>query len=447
MKKSGIVTFFLFISGFIFAQQQPQKVSAPQNVSVPQKFALVIGNAAYSSVRLKNSVNDANDIAAALEDLGFTVDKVTDGSLNDMERAITRLKNRLSVSKNAYGFFFYAGHGVQSNGVNYLIPIGANISGENYLRERAVSVQTMLYELNDAGNDLNVVVLDACRDNPYDWGRGRSQSSRGLAIVSNQPADSIIVYATSAGSTASDGEGRNGLFTSQLLKNLRTPGLEVSEVFRLTGLDVSQVSGREQIPAVYSQFFGRAYLGSQPLETMQPAVQPVQPVETVTVQPVPVQPAQPVKPVQPPEKERNGNADRSSKLWSVGVSLGTTFSAPWLVGTVHGTIAPFRHSFLDAGVDFGFVSGHANVNYYSFYPFGHYAFFLPFRNIGWFAGAGGGCMIATHRFPDGEFRENTFAGDVCAGIILRNMLNISYTLRTNFKSASNKLEVGYIKRF
>jgi len=169
-----LILFFLTAAG-VFAQQNPAQ----------PKFALVIGNAGYAgSARLKNPVNDANDMAAALQELGFTVDKVIDGSLDDMERAITRLKNRLSASKNAYGFFFYAGHGVQSNGVNYLIPVGANISNENYLRERAVSVQTMLGELNEAGNKLNVIVLDACRDNPFEWARGRG-GGRGLTVVSN----------------------------------------------------------------------------------------------------------------------------------------------------------------------------------------------------------------------------------------------------------------------
>jgi formylglycine-generating enzyme required for sulfatase activity len=248
-------------------------LAAQQNVSVPQKFALVIGNGAYTSVtRLNNPVNDANDMRAALQGLGFTVDAVINGNLMQMEEAVIRLKNRLSVSKNAYGFFFYAGHGVQSGGENYLVPVDAVIPSENYLRQRAVSVQTTLDELNDAGNELNVVVLDACRDNPFSWKRS---GSRGLQVVGNQPADSIIVYATSAGSTAADGAGRNGLFTGYLLNNLKTPGLEVREVFRRTHADVRTASNNEQRPAVYDQFGGLAYLSGQPVaQTVQPPVQP-----------------------------------------------------------------------------------------------------------------------------------------------------------------------------
>jgi len=340
---------------------------------------------------------------------------------------------------------------VQSNGMNYLIPVGTSIPGENYLRDRAISVQTMLAELNDAGNELNVIVLDACRDNPFDWARGRG-ASRGLTVVSNQPADSILVYATGAGSIAADGEGRNGLFTSQLLKNLKTPGLEVSELFRLTGADVSQASERRQIPAIYNQFFGMAYLGPRPVEPVQvvETAMPVPMPQPVPVQPVqPVQPAPPVIPVQPerPERKRDDTEDRGLK--SLGVSLGTTFSAPLLVGTIHGTLASSRNSFFDLGVDFGFASGHADVvNYFSLYPFAHYALFYPLKeDTSWYAGAGFGFMLATYEFPEGEINENTFAVDLSTGVIIKNMFNISYTLRTDFRSANNKIAVGYIKRF
>ena len=235
-------------------------VFAQQNVSAPQKFALVIGNSDYKNItKLNNPINDADDMTAVLEKLGFKVDKITNGSQEQMENAIQRLKENLNIQKNSYGFLFYAGHGVQSNGFNYLIPVDAEIISENYLKSKAVSVQIMLEELNEAGNILNVVVLDACRDNPFSWNRS---GARGLAMVTPL-ARSIIVYATSAGAIASDGIGRNGLFTDYLLKNLKTPGLEVSEIFKRTGADVSQASNERQIPAIYIQFFGNAYLDSQ----------------------------------------------------------------------------------------------------------------------------------------------------------------------------------------
>ncbi|MDR2746568.1 MAG: caspase family protein, partial [Treponema sp.] len=208
------------------------------------------GNGAYTGItRLNNPVNDAADVSATLRGLGFTVDTLTNAGRVQMEEAVTRLKNRLAASRGSYGFFFYAGHGVQSGGENYLLPVDANIPGEAYLRDRAVPMQAVLGELNDAGNALNIVVLDACRDNPFGWGRS---GSRGLQVVSNQPADSIIVYATSAGSVAQDGTGRNGLFTTHLLNNLKIPGLSVRDLFDKTGADVRRASGGSQIPAVYS---------------------------------------------------------------------------------------------------------------------------------------------------------------------------------------------------
>jgi formylglycine-generating enzyme required for sulfatase activity len=255
-------------------------VFAAMSVYGQQKYALVIGNGNYTNTtKLNNPVNDANDMATTLQGLGFTVDKVLNGTQDQMVNAIMQLKRRLGASHNSYGFLFYAGHGVQSNGENYLIPVDANIPSENFLRNRTVSLQEMLGELNDAGNELNIVVLDACRDNPFSWARS---GSRGLVVVANQPADSIIVYATSAGSTAADGTGKNGLFTEQLLKQLKTPGLDIKEVFDNTGAAVSQSSGRKQIPAIYSQYFGKAYLGARPVQpapapTPAPVVQPVAP--------------------------------------------------------------------------------------------------------------------------------------------------------------------------
>jgi hypothetical protein len=153
-------------------------------------------------------------------------------------------------------------------------------------------VQFMLDELNSAGNALNIVVLDACRDNPFGWSRS---GSRGLQVVSNQPTDSIIVYATSAGATAADGTGRNGLFTSHLLNNLKKPGLSIREVFDQTGADVQQASGRAQVPAIYSQFFGVAYLGERPASPVAPQSAPVQPAVSpaAAVTPASVRPTGP----------------------------------------------------------------------------------------------------------------------------------------------------------
>ena len=267
-----------------------------------------------------------------------------------------------------------------------------------------------------------MVVLDACRDNPFGWSRS---GTRGLSIVSRQPADSIIVYATSAGQRASDGEGRNGLFTSQLINNLATPGIEIKDVFNRTGQDVARISNNQQVPAIYSQFFGTAFLGDVPVD-FEGYILP--PGTTVII----------------------GGAKKPepAKFWSVGASVGSLFSAPWVIGTVHGTIAPFRYSFLELGFDIGLISGTAGVGYYSLYPFGHYAFFWPFKRWGVYAGIGGGFMIVKYKFDvEGDYSENFPVASAIAGINLFNMIDISYTFRTNFSGMMHKASVGYVYRF
>ena len=244
IRKIAVFLFFMFVIAV--------------SLSAQDRFALVIGNNSYSGLSsLKNPVNDAVDIAGTLENLGFKVELVQNGNLGAMERAVINLKNKLSVNKNSIGFFYYAGHGVQSGGQNFLIPSGANIADEAFLKTKSLSTQAVMDLLQSAGNNLNMVILDACRDNPFSWSRS---SSRGLSVVGSQPPGSIIVYATSAGSTAKDGTGRNGMFTTELLKHLKTPGIDVTEVFRLTGAGVRDASGGSQIPAVYNQYFDKIYL-------------------------------------------------------------------------------------------------------------------------------------------------------------------------------------------
>lgn len=149
-------------------------------------------------------------------------------------------------------------------------------------------------------------------------------------------------------------------------------------------------------------------------------------------------------------------ANKASRLWTIGGSFGSSFAAPWVISTVHGTIAPFKNSFLEIGLDIGLESGDPYVSYYSIYPFVHYAFFVPFKSSGgWYIGAGGGYMYANYSFPNESFVEpfvddvtiSTFAADLTTGFNIMNIIDISYTLHTNFTSASNKISVGYTYRF
>jgi uncharacterized caspase-like protein len=230
------------------------------------RFALVIGNANYrNSNILKNPLNDAGDISSELKGLGFEVETLLNGDLVQMEEAVYRLGMKLAASPRAIGFFYYAGHGVQSGGRNYLIPVDSDIIAESYLRTKALDVQSVYDQLASSKNNLNIIVLDACRDNPFAWGRS---SSRGLAAIATQPPSSIVVYATSPGSVALDGTEKNGVFTAQLLKYLAEPGLEIKDVFNRTGGGVKTATNGKQLPVVYNQFFESEYLAGTPAATV-----------------------------------------------------------------------------------------------------------------------------------------------------------------------------------
>lgn len=243
MKRFLLILSLLFILNYSYSQN---------------KYALVIGNSNYRELsELKNPSNDATDISNTLKELGFSVTTILDSDLYELEVSIFTFKQKLSESKDNIGFFYYAGHGIQFQGQNFLIPVDTNIPSESYLKTRAFSTSILMDELNYAGNELNIVVLDACRDNPFGWSRS---SSRGLTVIGNRPAGSIVVYATSEGAVASDGDGRNGLFTSELLKHLNKPDTEIEKIFKLTGKGVQERSRGKQIPAIYNKYFGEHYL-------------------------------------------------------------------------------------------------------------------------------------------------------------------------------------------
>jgi len=139
---------------------------------------------------------------------------------------------------------------------------------------------------------------------------------------------------------------------------------------------------------------------------------------------------------------------QDSRLWVIGASIGSSFTTPLLIGTFHGTLSPFRFSFLEFGVEFGILSSDLAVtSYYSISPFAHCAFFIPFDKSGWYAGAGVGYLHSeqTKSGSDGRYRSINL--NITTGFIIQNVLNISYTLRTNFTDTNNKLAVGYIYRF
>ncbi len=230
----------------------------PNTARAAERVALVIGNASYKEAPLRNPVNDARDMATTLEGLGFEVIRVENASKEEMERAIGRFTGRLDEESS--GLFYYAGHGVQVRGRNYLVPVDAKINSERDARIESVPINLVLDELEYAGNRLNVVILDACRNNPFE--RRMRGASRGLAAV-DAARGTLIAYATSPGSLAQDGDGRNGLYTEELLRALRLPGLEVEDVFKEVRIKVSERTDYQQIPWESSSLTGKLVLNQR----------------------------------------------------------------------------------------------------------------------------------------------------------------------------------------
>ena len=223
--------------------------AAPADASTAARVALVIGNAAYAENPLKNPQNDADDIAAVLADLGFEVvgGVRIDQTLRQMKSSVRQFRRRLE-SSGGVGFFYYAGHGVQYRNANYLIPVGADIRAEEDIEHEAMSLDWLLDTMDGAGNRLNVLVLDACRNNPLGRSFVRSDSP-GLARVDFQgDIGTLIAYATAAGRTAKDGRGRNSPYARHLKAALQVPGLELTELFKRVGRNVERETERAQRP-------------------------------------------------------------------------------------------------------------------------------------------------------------------------------------------------------
>jgi hypothetical protein len=230
------------------AAQRPTPVAAPAQQG---RIALVIGNAAYKDSPLANPVNDATDIAAALQRVGFEVILRTNVSRPQMRAAVREFGE--SLRRKEVGLFYFAGHGIESRGKNFLIPVGANVASEFELEDEALDTNSVLRAMEEAGNSTNVMILDACRDNPF--ARSWRSASRGLAQMS-APTGSFIAFATAPGSVAADGTGRNGTFTKHLLASLQQPDLDIDRVFTRVTAAVAQETGRKQVPWKSSSLTG-----------------------------------------------------------------------------------------------------------------------------------------------------------------------------------------------
>ena len=209
------------------------------------RIALVIGNATYTSVPpLANSANDAKAMSNTLRSLGFTVIQLENASRLQMNAAIKKTSDALK-NKMGVGLLYYAGHGLQLDAHNYMVPVDAKIDGAADIHSQTVNVADVIEAFKIAGNRMNIVVLDACRDNPF----GEITSGKGLAPL-DAPSGTFLAYATAPGNVAEDGDIRigNGLYTQYLLKELTTPKSRIEDVFKRVRFSVRKASEGRQIP-------------------------------------------------------------------------------------------------------------------------------------------------------------------------------------------------------
>ena len=208
------------------------------------KVALVLGNSKYKEAPLRNPANDARAIGEALKAMGFAVTIKLDAGRSEMAAATQAYVQELA-KKKAVGLFYYAGHGIQLAWRNYMLPVDAQIDTLADIQKQAVEVNSLLEGIKKASNALNVIILDACRDNPFGGLKGADQ--KGLSQM-DAPQSTLLAYATSPGNVASDGVGEHGLYTEFLLKELKVPEAKVEDVFKRVRLGVRRKTNGAQIP-------------------------------------------------------------------------------------------------------------------------------------------------------------------------------------------------------
>ena len=235
-----------------------------------QRVALVIGNSAYKAVSpLANPANDADAIAKSLTRIGFSVTHLTDLGGSDMRRALQEFEDTAAGSEIA--IVYYAGHGIELNGENYLIPVDAALLRDSHVEDETVPLSRVTRAIEGAST-LNLVILDACRDNPFaqQMQRSGAQRSIGRGLARVEPSGkTLVAYAAKGGTTADDGDGEHSPFAEALLNNIETPGLEVDLALpRQVHDEVLQETGDRQEPYLYGS------LGATPIYLVPPGETP-----------------------------------------------------------------------------------------------------------------------------------------------------------------------------
>ncbi|GEM_PF-6215241 len=262
-----ICTAMILLQAIWGCANAPKAVNSEGKSARLNRMAIVVGNNGYQHFRkLKNPINDAEDMARALTSCHFKVSKFINADIDQMQQLVDTIQVEKKLDTV---LFFYAGHAVQVNGQNFLIPVDAKISTDKDATETLLNVSSVLSAMNQLNSKTNIIILDACRDNPFNNGEvshtalsqvapsnayqsAANNDLRGIATVGlvkmKAPDKTLLVYATSPGASAADGIHRNGLYTSQLLKHILTPGLPVETLLKKVRIGVIKDSDGQQVP-------------------------------------------------------------------------------------------------------------------------------------------------------------------------------------------------------
>ena len=243
MKTNVLASIAFAVTGILLA-------NSPTNAA--NRVALVIGNGAYQKVPLlPNPTRDSAAIGDSLGRLGFTVTRLDNGTASAMRKSIVEFGRAAEGSEMAV--VFYAGHGMEVGGENWLIPVDAELRSDTDTENEAVSLKGITHQVGKA-SQLGLVILDACRNNPFNAKMQRSLMTRSVSrgLAPTEPTDNVLVaYAAKGGTVANDGDGKNSPFTKALLRHIELPGLEITFMFRAVRDEVMTETKREQQPFVY----------------------------------------------------------------------------------------------------------------------------------------------------------------------------------------------------
>jgi len=231
--------------------QSPATNSKKPLYSTTRRIALVIGNSNYLNAPLRNPVNDASDISAALKQSGFEVIDQRNATFIEMTRAVREFGDKLLNSD--VGLVYFSGHGIEAKGRNYLLPINATMLREDEIAFQAIDANLILEKMNTANKSVNILIVDACRDNPFT--RSFRGVNKGLAQM-DAPSGTIVSFSTSPGKVAADGDGRNSPFTKNLVKSMKRPDIPIETIFKEVRKSVVEETKGQQTPWESSSLIG-----------------------------------------------------------------------------------------------------------------------------------------------------------------------------------------------